>query len=188
MNSFASLITHRRSTRKYKDELLFPEEVELILKAALLAPSARGACSWQFVVVEDKEMLRKLSQCKQRHAAFVGDCAMAVVVVGDTTVTDAWIDDAAIAAAFMQLQAEDIGIGSCWCHVRNRFTEAGTSAEQYVRDLLDIPQHYGVASIIAFGYKNVVHEPKDSSGVRWEHVHIGKFRQPDAPLHPPMEA
>ena len=60
MESFATLIQNRRSTRKFTEQLLSPEQVELILKAALMAPASKRSNPWQFVVVEDKEMLKKL--------------------------------------------------------------------------------------------------------------------------------
>ena len=59
MESFASLIKNRRSTRKFTDQLLSPEQVEMILKAALMAPASKRKNPWQFIVVEDKEMLKK---------------------------------------------------------------------------------------------------------------------------------
>lgn len=58
MESFATLIKNRRSTRKFTDQLLSPEQVEMILKAALMAPASKRKNPWQFVVVEDKEMLK----------------------------------------------------------------------------------------------------------------------------------
>ena len=64
MESFATLIKSRKSTRKFTDQLLNPEQVEMILKAALMAPASKRKNPWQFVVVEDKEMLAKLSVCK----------------------------------------------------------------------------------------------------------------------------
>ena len=54
MESFATLIQNRRSTRKFTEQLLSPEQVELILKAALMAPASKRSNPWQFVVVEDK--------------------------------------------------------------------------------------------------------------------------------------
>ena len=64
MESFATLIKNRRSIRKFTGQLLNPDQVEMILKAALMAPASKRKNPWQFVVVEDKEMLVKLSACK----------------------------------------------------------------------------------------------------------------------------
>ena len=55
MESFATLIKSRKSTRKFTDQLLNPEQVEMILKAALMAPASKRKNPWQFVVVEDKK-------------------------------------------------------------------------------------------------------------------------------------
>ena len=83
MESFATLIQNRRSTRKFTEQLLSPEQVELILKAALMAPASKRSNPWQFVVVEDKEMLKKLAGCKKNGSAFLEGCALAVVVLAN---------------------------------------------------------------------------------------------------------
>ena len=147
-----------------------------------MAPTSKNSHSWQFVVVEDKNKLCQLAACKKHGAAFLNGCVMAVVVMGDTSVNDAWIEDASIASIFMQLQAEDLGIGSCWCQVRNRLTVTGCKSEQYVCDLLDIPYHFGVLSIIGFGHKDQDQAPIDESNLLWEKVHIGMFQTTDIPL------
>jgi Nitroreductase len=176
MNSFTSLITGRRSTRKFQQELFSPEQVALILKAALMAPTSKGANSWQFVVVEDKNMLQQLAACKKYGSDFLAGCTLAVVVLGDLNISDVWIEDASIAAIYMQLQAEELEVGSCWCQIRNRLTADGNASEQYVRKLLDIPGQFGVLSIIGFGYKDQERKPFDESNLLWEKVHIGTFR------------
>ncbi|MDR3267837.1 MAG: nitroreductase family protein [Tannerella sp.] len=175
MEHFTSLITARRSTRKFTDEPLSPEQAELILKAALMAPTSKSAFSWQFVAVEDKYMLKKLAGCKSTGAAFIEHCALAVVAAGDRFKSDAWIEDASIASIYMQLQAEDLGLGSCWCQIRNRQTGDGTDAEQYVRELLDIPESFGIVSILAFGHKDQVRKPFDEAHLLWENVHTGSW-------------
>lgn len=180
MENFNSLITRRRSTRKFTDELIAPEQVQQLLKSALMAPTSKNSHSWQFVTVEDKETLLALSKCKSAGGAFLEGCVLAVVVLGDMTLTDVWIEDAAIAATYMQLQAEDLGLGSCWCHVRNRRTADDQESEQYVRNLLDIPYQLGVLCVIGFGHKDQVRKPFDDSKLLWEKVHIGKFSLPES--------
>mgnify|MGYP001530587037 CR=1 FL=1 len=155
MESFATLIKSRKSTRKFTDQLLNPEQVEMILKAALMAPASKRKNPWQFVVVEDKEMLAKLSVCKPAGAAFLKDCALAVVVLANVMESDVWVEDASIASIYMQLQAEDLGLGSCWCQIRNRQMEDDTDAAQYVRGLLDVPYQLDVLSIICNGKRYI---------------------------------
>lgn len=175
MSNFQNLLIQRRSIRKFKDELLLPEETELILKAALLAPTSKNSHSWQFIAVEDKEMLQKLSKCKPHSATFIEECALAVVVLGNPLLSDVWVEDTSIASIAMQLQAEDIGVGSCWVQVREREYQEHTPAADYIRDLLDVPMPYEVLSIIAFGKKQKERKPNDVENLLWENVHIGKF-------------
>ena len=176
MSNFQNLLIQRRSIRKYKDELLQAEETEMILKAALLSPTSKNAHSWQFVVVENKEMLEKLSRCKEHASKFIADCALAVVVLGNPLVSDVWIEDASIASIAMQLQAEDIGIGSCWVQIREREYNEHIRAADYVSEMLEIPMPYEVLSIIAFGKKEKERRPNDVEALLWENVHIGEFK------------
>lgn len=182
MKDFESLAIARRSTRKFKNEKISPDEAQKIFQAALLAPTAKNGKSWEFVAVENKDTLRKLSECKEAGGAFVADCALAIVVLGDKSATDTWVEDASIAAAFMQLQAEDLGLGSCWCHVHDRSRADGKRAEDYVRELLEIPSNFGVLCIIAIGYKDIERKLNDLSKLTWEKIHIEKFPSSDKPL------
>ncbi|MDR3194342.1 MAG: nitroreductase family protein [Tannerella sp.] len=175
MNRFTSLITARRSTRKFTPEPLSAEQAELILKAALMAPTSKSSFSWQFVAVEDKPTLKRLAGCKSVGAAFIEQCALAVVVAGDRTKSDVWIEDASVASIYMQLQAEDLGLGSCWCQVRGRSAGDGADAEQQVRDWLGIPDTFGILSIIGFGHKDQVRKPFDEAHLLWENVHADRW-------------
>ena len=181
MENFESLIISRRSTRMFTEQQLSGDDVQKLLQAALLAPTSKNCKSYEFVVVEDKAILKRLSVCKNSGCSFLEGSTLAVVVLGDKTVTDIWVEDASIAATYMQLQAEDLNIGSCWCHIRNRLLDE-TSSEQYVRDLLEIPDHYGVLCIVGFGYKNQELQPHDLSKLRWEKVHLRRFPSESKPL------
>ena len=176
MSTFQDLLLKRRSIRRFKDELLQPEETEQILKAALLSPTSKNSRSWQFVVVEDKEMLEKLARCKPQFATFIADSALAVVVLGNPLLSDVWIEDASIASVVMQLQAEEIGVGSCWVQVREREYTENIPAGDFIRDLLDVPMPLEVLSIIAFGKKQKELTPHDMDDLHWENVQIGKFQ------------
>ncbi|MDH6533661.1 NAD(P)H nitroreductase [Parabacteroides sp. 52] len=179
MESFASLIKQRRSTRKFTDQLLSPEQVEMILKAGLMSPSSKGKTPWEFIVIEDKEMLKQLSTCKEHGAAFLEECALAIVVSANGMVSDVWIEDAAVASIYMQLQAEDLGLGSCWCQIRNRVTAEETDTNEYIRHLLHIPYQLDVLSIIGIGYKVQERKPFDEEKLQWEKIHIGQYKTND---------
>lgn len=179
MTSFHDLAVTRHSIRKYTPQPLEAEEVQLILEAALLAPTSKSSRSWQFVVVDDRDMLARLAECKPAGAAPIARCPMAVVVLGDSTKSDPWIEDASIAAEFMQLQAADLGLGSCWIQVRGRQTADGLWSEDYVRRLLEIPEELQVLCIMTFGHKDEERRPVDTSKLLWEKVHIGKWTPRD---------
>lgn len=91
MESFSELIRVRRSTRKFTEEELTKEQVELLMRAALMSPSSKRTNGWQFVVVDDKEMLQKLSQCKEAGAGLIAGAPLAIVVMADPMVSDVWV-------------------------------------------------------------------------------------------------
>lgn len=176
MKNFESLITTRRSMRKFTDELLTSDEVTSILKAGLMAPASKRSNPWQFIVVEDKEMLAHLSKTKEHGSAFIKDCALAVVVTASAMASDVWVEDASVASIYMQLQAEDLGLGSCWCQIRNRLSTHGSEAQDYVRNLLNIPYQLEVLSIIAFGHKGMERKPFNEEHLQWEKIHLDEFK------------
>lgn len=175
MENFSDLIRLRRSMRKFTSEELAPEEVVTLLKAALMSPTSKRSNSWQFIAVDDKETLDKLSRCKEHGAAFLADAALAIVVMADPLASDVWIEDALVASILIQLQAEDMGLGSCWIQVRERFTATGMSSDEYVHGILDIPLQLQVLSIIAIGHKGMERKPFDEEHLQWEKVHINKY-------------
>lgn len=175
MTDFQQLIIKRRSTRKFTEESLTSEQVELILKAALMSPTSKSSNAWQFLLVEDKEMLEKLSHCKKMGSKPIAGCALAIVVMADPFTSDVWIEDSSIASIMMQLQAEDLGLGSCWIQIRERNTAADTPSDEYVRELLDIPLQMQILSIIVIGHKAQERPPFDEEKLQWEKIHVGKF-------------
>ncbi len=174
------MLLRRHSIRRYTDEDLKAEDVRTILEAALLAPSSKNARSWQFVVVEDKNMLLRLSDCKPVYAASIKGCKLAVVVTADPGKSEAYIEDATVAAIFMHLQATALGIGSCWVQVRGRQAADGESSEQVVREALGIPENMVVECIMTFGYSDEQRRPVDPSKLLWEKVHLGNWNQSQA--------
>lgn len=175
MNNFSDLIRMRRSMRKYTEEELSQDEVVSLLKAALMSPSSKRSNCWRFVAVDDKEVLAKLASCKEHGSSFIADAALAVVVIADPLVSDVWIEDASVASLMIQLQAEDLGLGSCWVQIRNRYMNGETSATECVREILGIPHQLEVLSIIAVGRKGMERKPFDKANLQWEKVHINRY-------------
>ncbi len=76
----------------------------------------------------------------------------------------------------MQLQAEELGIGSCWVQVRNRYYSDKVSSGDYINELLQIPMPIEVLCVIAFGKKEKEKAPADPDNLHWEKVHIEFFK------------
>lgn len=179
MENFHQLIVNRRSIRRYTSEQLSADDVKLILEAGLLAPSSKSARVWQFIAVDSPEMLERLSHCKPAYATSIAGASLAVIIAVDTTKTDAWIEDASVAAIMMQLQAEDLGLGSCWVQVRGRFTGDDMPSEEYVQECLGMPEHVIPVCILTFGHKDEERKPQNLDRLKWENVHIGTWKNVD---------
>ena len=153
MSHFYDLAARRRSIRRFTEQELTQDEVAALIGTALMAPSSKGTCCWQFVVIDDRDLLRQLAGCKEHGAAMLAEARAAVAVLADPSVSDVWVEDASVATTYLLLQAEDCGLGACWVQIRNRHTAGGASAEDEVRRLLQIPDHLRVLSLVALGHK-----------------------------------
>ena len=161
--------------RKFTDEELTQDEVALLLRAALMSPSSHRSTGWQFIVVDDKEKLQQLAVSKESGASFVAEAPLAIVVTADPSISDAWIEDASLAALMIQLQAEDLGLGSCWAHIRNRYAADGTPANTIIHELLGIPDNLEVLCIIAVGHKGMERKPFNEDHLQWEKIHLNEY-------------
>jgi nitroreductase len=161
--------------RKFTEEELTQDQVVTLMKAALMSPTSKRSNGWQFIVVDDKELLKKLSFSKAQASQFVANASLAIVVAADPLASDVWIEDASIASIILQLQAEDMGLGSCWIQIRERFTASGVPSDEYVREVLDIPLQLQVLSIIAIGHKGMERKPFSEEHLQWEKIHLNKF-------------
>ena len=175
MTNFKDLAQLRRSHRKFTDEEIDAEDVKLILRAALMAPTSKGQRAWQFVVVDDKMDLEKLSDAKDLGGQFIKGAPLAIVVLGDPLQNDCWVEDGSIAAISMQYQAEELGLGSCWVQMRGRGLTDGTTADTVIRGVLDIPENFCVLCVVAIGHKADERKPQNEEKLKWENVHINKF-------------
>lgn len=146
------LLQQRRSTRHFKTDKIAPEVIEQLLEALLRAPSSRGLNPWHFVVIEEPQLLARLSKAKAHGAEFLAGAPLAVAICADPARSDVWIEDCAIAAIILQLTAESLGLGSCWAQMRLRSDAQGHSAEANVREILNLPADWHVDSIIGIGH------------------------------------
>ena len=174
---FKDLVQLRRSHRKFTDAEVDADDLRLILRAALMAPTSKGQRAWQFVVVDDKADLEKLSDAKDLGGQFLKGAPVAVVVLGDPVQNDCWVEDGSIAAFAMQLQAEALGLGSCWVQMRGRGLSDGTSADTVIQGVLDIPENLSCLCVIAIGHKADERKPQAEDRLKWEQVHLNKYTE-----------
>jgi nitroreductase len=147
-----SLIQKRRSIRKYLKKSIEPDKIDILIEAALRAPSSRGLKPWSFIIVNQQDVMEKLAKSKQSGSAFLKDAPLAIVICADPEHSDVWVEDVSIAATYIQLAAESLKLGGCWIQIRERIHDETKTAEEFVRDILAIPGNLKVAMIIAIGY------------------------------------
>ena len=176
MSKFKDIISKRRSCRAFVKKEIKSDDVRLILRAALMSPTSMGKQSWQFIVVDDNILLEKLADSKDRGADFLRSVAFAVVVLDSPIYNDCWIEDCSIAAFAMQLQATDLGIGSCWAQIRGRGLSDGTLSKDVIQGILNVPSNLEPLCIIGFGYKQNEKDPHDENSLKWENVQINKYK------------
>ncbi|MDD2960858.1 MAG: nitroreductase family protein [Muribaculaceae bacterium] len=175
MKDFHELLISRHSIRKYTAEAISPEDVKLIIEAALMAPSSKRSMPWEFVLIDDKDKLEILSHCREFGSAPLARCSLAILVLSSPAITDTWIEDASIASSYIQLQAEALGLGSCWVQIRGRYTKGDEiSAQDYICQHIDIPGDQQILCAITLGHKDETRKPFDLDKLSWEKVHIAK--------------
>lgn len=154
---FFEVVRRRHSVRRYTDKAISQEDMNAIITVAESAPSSKNTHSSAFLIIEDPDTLLALSQMRQSGSGPLKHAKAAIVVMGDQTRTDLWVDNCAISATMIQLAATALGIGSCWIHVngRKRTNDPDDTAlaEDYVRELLGIRDQMRVNCIMALGYE-----------------------------------
>ena len=155
-------ILTRRSVRKFLAGKVEHDKLQRIVDMALQAPSSRNTRSTRLLVVEQPELLEKMSKMRDYGSSFMKDAQAAIVVMGDKSASDLWLDNCAITATILQLAVVDEGLASCWVHVNDRpclkDEPEGAKADDYLRELLSLPEHYGILCAVALGYSDF--EPK----------------------------
>jgi len=146
------LLRKRRSVRRFEQRPVEEDKVNILIEAVLRSPSSRSLNPWEFVVVRDREMLSRLAQAKPHGASFVKNAPLAFVICADPAKCDVWVEDCSIAAILLHLAATDLGLGSCWVQIRLREHADGRMAQEYVADLLGLPEGKVVEAIVVIGY------------------------------------
>lgn len=158
----------RRSTRTFTDEPVSAETTEILLRAAMAAPSANNERPWRFVVVRDRDTLALLSKTTP-YAAPIGRSPMGIVLFSDTSVRQANTDismlDCALAGENLMLAAHAQGLGTVWLAVWP-FAEFVAT----IRTIIGAPDHAVPVAMFAVGVPEKPAAPVDRFEPSWVHA------------------
>lgn len=154
-------IQKRRSIRSFDtSKQVSDEQIEKILEAGRLAPSAHNLQDWYFVAVKSPQLKEKLVEAAMGQE-FVGEAGVVIVVCADLRLSDRHstrhgedfylIQDTAIATSFMMLQTTELGLGTCWI---------GAFDEEEVKKVLNLEDHLRPVALLPVGYPAETPSPK----------------------------
>ncbi|HUS76802.1 MAG TPA: nitroreductase family protein [Methanothrix sp.] len=164
------ILRNRRSIRKYKDREIETEKIELLKEAALRSPSSRSINSWRFLFVTDRALLEELSRAKVSGSSFLKGASLGVVICATKGESDVWVEDCSIAAIILQLTGQSLGLGSCWIQIRKRMHSSNLTSEDYIKQVLGLPENLNVESMIAFGYPDEDRKPIPKEQLEYEKI------------------
>ena len=171
------LLRARRSIRRFTGQPVEQEKIDLLLEAALRSPSSKGNTPWQFMVVQDRQRLNQLAVAKAHGATFLKNAPLAIVICADPSQSDVWVEDASIATTLIHLEATDLGLGSCWVQIRLRQREDQSSSQEYLADLLGLPEGLMVLAIVGIGYPAEGKTGHALDSLRFDQVSYERFGQ-----------
>lgn len=148
----------RRSIRKYTDQKVKDEVVEYLLRAAMAAPSARNRQPWEFVVIDDKDLLNKIPAIHP-YAQMAAEAPVAILVCGkpnDETSQSYWVQDCAAATENILIEAATLNLGAVWCGIHPR-----KPREDGMRNLFGIPEDVIPFSLVVIGHPAEEKGPAD---------------------------
>ncbi|HKJ66048.1 MAG TPA: nitroreductase family protein [Desulfopila sp.] len=151
-------IRTRRSIRKFTGEAVPQEMIQLILEAAMLAPSAGNQQPWHFVVVTDRQKLDAIPEFHP-YAAMLREVQVAIVVCGapeGTKWPDFWVQDCSAAVQNMLLAARDLGLGSVWTGIYPLEDRV-----EKMRELFGIPAVVYPFAVVPLGWPDAEFSAKD---------------------------
>lgn len=168
MGALENIMT-RTSVRSYTDQPVSEEQVEIMLKAAMAAPTAGNKQPWEFIVINDKELLAALVEYLP-YGKMVATAPVSIVACGELTRVfpgegeSYWIQDLSAATENLLLAAHAIGLGAVWVGIHPI-----SDRVKNVQRILNLPSHIVPLSIIPIGYPNEHPTPKNKW--REERVH-----------------
>lgn len=133
----------KRAVRKFQDIPLPENVIHAILNAGRRSQSSKNEQGWQFIAIRDKSILKELSECGT-YAGHLAGAAMGVAIVTpDPDGKFQIMFDAGQAAAFMQLAAWELGVGSCLASIYD---------SELARGILGFPLDWHLRIALSFGY------------------------------------
>lgn len=142
-------IFKRRSIRKYLDKPVAKEDIDDLLRAAMAAPSAGNEQPWEFIIVDDKNILKRIADVHP-YAKMLYEAPVAIVVCGDLNkekYKGFWVQDCSAATQNILLEATDKGLGTVWIGVYPDETRV-----KDISNIFGIPSNVVPLSIVAVGY------------------------------------
>ena len=153
------VLQRRRSIRKYTQEPVSKEDIDLLMHAAMSGPSACNKTPWEFYVITDEAVLEKLRNASRYSKIYA---PLAIVVCGSLSralpsqLAPYWIQDCSAATENILLSATDLGLGTVWCGIHPQ-----KRAEEKVREALVLTEKQIPLNIIYVGHPDQVQEPRD---------------------------
>jgi len=136
-------IQTKRAVRKFKDTPIPEDVIRKILNAGRRSQSSKNEQAWNFIIIQDRKTLRALSKCGQ-WAGHLAGAAMAVAILTPEPMAKfQTMFDAGQAAAFMQLTALELGVGS---------VPASIYEPEKAREILGFPPEWHLRICLSFGY------------------------------------
>lgn len=171
-NAAIENIMTRTSIRQYKDQPVEQEKVDILLKAAMAAPTAVNLQPWHFIVITDKPTIDLLSGRQPTNAplliAVCGDTDKTTMPDGKTKLPDFWVEDVSAATENLLLAAHALGLGAVWTGV---YPAMERVAE--VANVLNCPNNIVPMAVVRVGYPDEAPEPKDK--FKEENISYNKF-------------
>lgn len=165
-------IMTRTSIRQYKDQPVEQEKIDIMLKAAMAAPTAVNLQPWHFIVINDKNTLKLLSGQQPNNAplmiAVCGDTNKTTMPDGKGKLPDFWVQDVSAATENLLLAAHAQSLGAVWTGV---YPVMERVAE--VANVLNCPENIIPLAVVRIGYPDESPEPKDK--FKQENISYNKF-------------
>jgi nitroreductase len=163
-------LLNRRSIRKYTDQKISKAEMDKILKAAMYSPSAMNLQAWQFIVIDNKDVLKETIRSIP-YAEMLRQSAAAIIVCGDSLVekNESWLlQNCSAAIQNILLSAQGLGIGSCWIAIHGM-----NDVYQNIKAQFKLPENIVPVSLISLGYPD--ENVKAEERFRHDKIHYNKW-------------